>query len=200
MFVSPSRPGHRVLKPGKSTNTAVSARRSASFLGSRLRSAAGRSYGGSGDHEDHMARTLCRIEVAASDRGSIADLRALPADSTTSIAEKAKETSGGGRVSLLVPDEEHQGERAHLVFVSPDGEILAQRDVDCREEPMSELDELDRLAAETFEGYLVRKDLAQQFRGSTQCQPMSASSCSADTALPPTPTRSPKDSPSSSAQ
>ena len=30
---------------------------------------------------------------------------------------------------------------------------------------MSELDELDRLAAEVFEGYLVRKDLAQQFRG-----------------------------------
>ena len=30
---------------------------------------------------------------------------------------------------------------------------------------MTGLDELDRLAAEVFEGYLVRKDLAQQFRG-----------------------------------
>lgn len=30
---------------------------------------------------------------------------------------------------------------------------------------MSELDQLDQLAAEVFEGYLVRKDLAQQFRG-----------------------------------
>src|SRR3954463_7088256 len=30
---------------------------------------------------------------------------------------------------------------------------------------MSGLDELDRLAADVFEGYLVRKDLAQQFRG-----------------------------------
>lgn len=30
---------------------------------------------------------------------------------------------------------------------------------------MSALDELDQLAAEVFEGYLVRKDLAQQFRG-----------------------------------
>ena len=30
---------------------------------------------------------------------------------------------------------------------------------------MTQLDELDRLAAEAFEGYLVRKDLAQQFRG-----------------------------------
>ena len=30
---------------------------------------------------------------------------------------------------------------------------------------MSDLDELDQLAANVFEGYLVRKDLAQQFRG-----------------------------------
>ena len=30
---------------------------------------------------------------------------------------------------------------------------------------MSELDALDQLAADVFEGYLVRKDLAQQFRG-----------------------------------
>src|SRR6266487_2658244 len=33
------------------------------------------------------------------------------------------------------------------------------------EESVSGLDELDQLAAEAFEGYLVRKDLAQQFRG-----------------------------------
>src|SRR5688572_14490687 len=30
---------------------------------------------------------------------------------------------------------------------------------------MMELDDLDRLAASVFEGYLVKKDLAQQFRG-----------------------------------
>src|SRR3954467_8715930 len=30
---------------------------------------------------------------------------------------------------------------------------------------MTKLDDLDRLAASAFEGYLVRKDLAQQFRG-----------------------------------
>ena len=30
---------------------------------------------------------------------------------------------------------------------------------------MTELDDLDQLAADVFEGYLVRKDLAQQFRG-----------------------------------
>lgn len=72
---------------------------------------------------------LCRIELARVGSGVIADLRALPADPKTSIAEEAKETAGAGRVSLVVPDEEHEGERAHLVLVGPDGEILAQRDV-----------------------------------------------------------------------
>jgi hypothetical protein len=72
---------------------------------------------------------LCRIEIGGVGPRVVADIRALPADSTTSIAEQAKETSGSGRVSLLVPDEEHDGERAHLVLVTPDGRILAQRDV-----------------------------------------------------------------------
>jgi len=72
---------------------------------------------------------LCRIELAGAGSGVVADLRALPADASTSIAEAAKETAGSGRVSLLVPDEEHEGERAHLVLVAPDGRILAQREV-----------------------------------------------------------------------
>lgn len=72
---------------------------------------------------------LCRIDVRGVDPAVIVDLRALPGDARTSIAEKAKETTGGGRVSLLVPDEEHEGQRAHLVFVSADGQILAQREV-----------------------------------------------------------------------
>jgi hypothetical protein len=72
---------------------------------------------------------LCRIEVSGIGRGVVVDLRALPADPKTSIAEEAKETSGGSRVSLLVADEELEGQRAHLVFVAPDGDILVQRDV-----------------------------------------------------------------------
>jgi hypothetical protein len=72
---------------------------------------------------------LCRVEFTGSTQGVVVDLRALPADPRTSIAEVAKETGGGGRVSLLVPDEEHEGERAHLVFVAADGQILAQREV-----------------------------------------------------------------------
>jgi hypothetical protein len=72
---------------------------------------------------------LCRIELSGVSQGVVADLRALPADPKTSIAEEAKETASLGKVSLLVPDEEHEGERAHLVLVGPDGQILVQREV-----------------------------------------------------------------------
>ena len=59
----------------------------------------------------------------------VVDLRGLPAEPKSSIAEQAKETSSAGRCLLLVSDEEHEGERAHLVLVAPDGQILAQREV-----------------------------------------------------------------------
>jgi hypothetical protein len=72
---------------------------------------------------------LCRIEVTGVAPGVIVDLRALPADPNTSIVESAKETAGAGKVSLLVPDEELEGQRAHLVFTASDGAILAQREV-----------------------------------------------------------------------
>jgi hypothetical protein len=72
---------------------------------------------------------LCRIELTGAGSGVVADLRALPADPNTSIAEEAKETFREGKVSLIVPDEEHEGERAHLVLVGPDGRILVQREL-----------------------------------------------------------------------
>jgi hypothetical protein len=72
---------------------------------------------------------LCRVEFTGSNQTLVVDLRGLPGDSKTSIAEVAKETGSAGRVSLVVPDEDHEGERAHLVFVTQDGEILAQREV-----------------------------------------------------------------------
>jgi hypothetical protein len=72
---------------------------------------------------------LCRLEFAGVGRGVIADVRALPADATTSIAEEAKETTGTGRLSLLVPDEEHEGERAYVVLVTAEGTVVAQREV-----------------------------------------------------------------------
>jgi hypothetical protein len=72
---------------------------------------------------------LCRLEVTGVAKGATADLRTLPADPNTSIAEEAKETSSAGRVSLLVPDEEMAGERAYIVIVTSEGQILAQREV-----------------------------------------------------------------------
>lgn len=72
---------------------------------------------------------LCRIELTGAGAGVKADLRARPANPKTSIAEEAKETFSTGRVSLVVPDEEHEGERVHLVLVDPDGQILVQREV-----------------------------------------------------------------------
>jgi hypothetical protein len=71
----------------------------------------------------------CRVEFGGVSGAVLVDLRGLPAEPASSIAEQAKETSGAGRVSLLVPDEDHEGERAHLVLVDPDGRILAQREV-----------------------------------------------------------------------
>lgn len=71
----------------------------------------------------------CRVEFTGVTGKAVVDLRGLPAQPTSSIAEQAKETSTAGKVSLLVSDEEHEGERAHLVLVGQDGQIMAQREV-----------------------------------------------------------------------
>jgi hypothetical protein len=71
----------------------------------------------------------CRVEYNGVTDKVVVDLRGLPAEPSSSIAEQAKETSSAGKVSLLVPDEDHEGERAHLVLIAPDGQILAQREV-----------------------------------------------------------------------
>jgi len=72
---------------------------------------------------------LCRIELGGVTTGVTVDLRALPADSSTTIAEEAKETQSTGKVSLVVPDEDLEGERAYLVVIAPGGAIVAQREV-----------------------------------------------------------------------
>ncbi len=72
---------------------------------------------------------LCRIALAGDTAGIVADLRGLPGDPNTSIAEAAKETAGADRVSLQVPDEDLEGEKAYLVLAGSDGRLLAQREV-----------------------------------------------------------------------
>jgi hypothetical protein len=71
----------------------------------------------------------CRVEFTGVTDKVVVDIRGLPAEANSSIAEQAKETSSAGKISLLVPEEEHEGERAHLVLVALDGQILAQREV-----------------------------------------------------------------------
>jgi hypothetical protein len=72
---------------------------------------------------------LCRVEFTGVSQRVLIDLRALPADAKSSIAEEAKAITSAGKVSLVVPDEEHEGEAAHLVLLGDDGRILAQREV-----------------------------------------------------------------------
>lgn len=72
---------------------------------------------------------MCRVEYENVASGVTVDIRALPADATTSVAATVKETAGAGKQSLHVPDEELEGERAFLVLVGADGTILAQREV-----------------------------------------------------------------------
>lgn len=71
----------------------------------------------------------CRIEFTGVTDKVLVDIRGLPAEPKSSIADQAKETSSAGKLSLVVPDEEHEGERAHLVLVAEDGRIFAQREV-----------------------------------------------------------------------
>jgi hypothetical protein len=71
----------------------------------------------------------CRVEFTGVTGKVVVDLRGLPAEPKSSIAEQVKETSTDGKVSLVVSDEDHEGERAHLVLIASDGQILAQREV-----------------------------------------------------------------------
>ncbi|MGH9130652.1 MAG: BREX-1 system phosphatase PglZ type B [Acidimicrobiales bacterium] len=72
---------------------------------------------------------LCRVEVDGVGDPVTVDLRAMPGDPRTSIAEAPQEAPAAGRVSLIVPDEAHQGEGAFLVLVGAGGQVLAQREV-----------------------------------------------------------------------
>jgi hypothetical protein len=98
----------------------------------RLTVRAGAQAGGIGAPEFTKVKWLglqCRVEFSGVTDKVTVDLRGLPAEPASSIAEQTKETSTAGKVSLFVRDEEHEGERAHLVLVSHGGKILAQREV-----------------------------------------------------------------------
>jgi len=92
----------------------------------RLRVTVGKAATATGGPEITRVKWLglmCRIEYSGVAAGAAVDIRGLPADPGTSIAEKAKETTGEGKVSLLVPDEQCEGEEVHVVIIAPGGGI-----------------------------------------------------------------------------
>jgi hypothetical protein len=98
----------------------------------RLRVRAGavrRTTGGAAISKVKWLGLMCRIEFANVAPGATVDIRALPADASTSVAQTVKETTSGGKQSLHVPDEDLEGEKAYIVIVAADGAILAQREV-----------------------------------------------------------------------
>lgn len=68
----------------------------------------------------------CRVEVADAPEGTTVDLRTRAADSATSVVADAKALDAQGRASLVVPDDTREGDAAHLVVLSPTGQLLAQ--------------------------------------------------------------------------
>lgn len=71
----------------------------------------------------------CRVEFNGVTERVAIDIRGLPAEPKSSIVERSKETAAAGKVSLMVPDDDHEGERAYVVLIAPGGQILAQREV-----------------------------------------------------------------------
>jgi hypothetical protein len=69
----------------------------------------------------------CRVEVADAPEGATVDLRTRAADATTSVVAAAKALDAQGRASLVVPDDTREGDAAHLVVLSPTGQLLAQQ-------------------------------------------------------------------------
>jgi hypothetical protein len=69
----------------------------------------------------------CRVEVADAPEGATVDLRTRAADPATSVVAAAKALDAQGRASLVVPNDAREGDAAHLVVLSPTGQLLAQQ-------------------------------------------------------------------------
>ena len=91
-------------------------------------------------------------EFAELPDGSVVDLRMSASDPESSIAEMGKITGGRGKVFLLVGDEDLEGQQAHLVVAADRWLVASPTHNHGGAEPMTELDGLDSLAAEAFDG------------------------------------------------
>jgi hypothetical protein len=72
---------------------------------------------------------LCRVRFSGVPVGSKVDVRGLAGDPSTSVAEDVRETTSEGKASLIVSDDELEGEAAFVVITGPEGNVHAQRQV-----------------------------------------------------------------------
>lgn len=70
----------------------------------------------------------CRVEYDNVAPGATVDVRAMPGEPSSSVAQDPRDTLTTGKAALLVPDEDLEGESAYVVVVASDGTILAQRE------------------------------------------------------------------------
>ena len=83
------------------------------------------------------------------------------------MAQNPKPIDPDGSVSLVLADDEHEGATLVVVIRDGAGQVLASRETNRGSEQVNEsangMDALDRIGAEAFPGYLVRKDLVRRY-------------------------------------
>ena len=71
-------------------------------------------------------RLRCNIEVRGATAGSRIDIRTRRDDTSTTIVRGGKDLDTDGNISLVVEDEDLEGQAAVVVVVGPDGTVLFQ--------------------------------------------------------------------------
>jgi hypothetical protein len=68
----------------------------------------------------------CRVTVSGGPEGSIVDLRERVGDAGSSVAVAPKPLDAAGIVSLVVDDDEREGDAVSVVVCDEAGKVLAQ--------------------------------------------------------------------------
>lgn len=68
----------------------------------------------------------CAVKTKGAGAGFVVDIRTKAGDPTTSIAAAPKAPGADGRASLVVEDEDRQGDAVHIVLLDDEGRIMAQ--------------------------------------------------------------------------
>jgi len=68
----------------------------------------------------------CTVKVGGATPGMQVDIRTKAGDPATSLVKAAKELDADGRVSLVVPNEDHSGQAAMIVILGAGGMVAAQ--------------------------------------------------------------------------